>query len=837
MKSYIEITDKYIKHNKKRSILTICGVILSVALITAVSLFILSLQDSFIQQEIQDKGSWHVKIEGINEDIYQSIKNNPRVDKIGLYKKLDIIPVSKYKGIQLTAVDKTSAGFLPYRTVQGRFPDRKGEIAIEGWMLNCLGSNVKVGSYIDLKSSGGNTNQYLITGTVQNDMSDQYMGLGKGFICMENVPAEGADAYFTISSKANISKTVEEMKKTYKSKGFEVTSNESLLRLMGESSNQSTNDSLYSIAVFIIAIIVVATAAVIYNSFQISVVERMKQYGLIRAVGATPKQIRKMVLREASIISMIAIPLGLASGIFALFVVYKVFGIISTETFGSMHMVYSWKVIGASCLVGLAAIYTSAFIPAMFASRVSPLTAISSRALINKEKIKRKRGRLAGKVLGINGLMAFKNIKRNRKRFRITVFSITISITLFIVFSAFIGMMGNFQEHPSESDNMEFSMTGHMDKNGINSLSSKIIDDVQKNSMVKGVYPGYQLRLAKGYIDEDKRDLDAVKINKNLYKAEKDGNTTKYALSAAVDVYNSAKLEGSKKYITNGSVDAGSMLKENGVLIVKNEIVMGSGKIYEGPVTKLKKGDTFYVSDDFIKNTSGNSPAGGNKIKLTVMGIVDYEPYNYMTTSKYSLHIIMPDSVFKKLSGRDINGYPIIYSEIMLKDKSQADKFSKFIRDIGDRNGFSVIDNIQQNNAKEGSMLQISILVYGFIIVIALIGAVNIFNTVTTNLLLRSREIASLKALGMTAKDTRNMVLTEGVLYGIYGSVYGAVLGSVLAYMVSSPMRRLISFRWEIPWNTILIASVTAIAVGIISVIGPLKRIKKENIIEMIRAE
>ena len=133
--------------------------------------------------------------------------------------------------------------------------------------------------------------------------------------------------------------------------------------------------------------------------------------------------------------------------------------------------------------------------------------------------------------------------------------------------------------------------------------------------------------------------------------------------------------------------------------------------------------------------------------------------------------------------------------------------------------------------------LQLLILMYGFIAVISFIGAVNIINTITTNLVLRRKEIASLNAIGMTYKNIRSMILTEGVLYGLYGAFYGGVVGSLLSYGLSYFMKEIMNFKWSIPWNMIFISGAAAVFIGLISVIKPLSRIKKENVIDVIREE
>ncbi|OAA83504.1 ABC transporter permease [Clostridium ljungdahlii] len=649
----------------------------------------------------------------------------------------------------------------------------------------------------------------------------------------------------SIYKKAGISNTVSELSNKFKDNCI---LNKDLLDYSGEGSND-LNKQLYGIAGVIIGIIVIATMAVIYNSFQISVIERMKQFGLLRAVGATPAQIRKIVLREASIISAIGIPLGILSGIFAMFVVSKIFSIMSDTAFNNLKIVIPYYLIIISALVGLASIYLSAFIPARAAAKVSPLVAISSRTSISKEKISKKRGSILKRFLSIESLMAFKNIKRNKKKFRVTVFSMVISITLFIFFSSFINMMTIFTDSQSEDAKMNFELIGVIDKNGASSLKENIINKVKQSKLVDKQYVSYGTYSSSMLIPNEKRNDYLVKNVPKTYSDVTFENKKMSSITTLFDIYDEDKIRSIKGYIKSGKVDTSNMAKENGVVIVKNSMLTVNKKYYNGSITNLKVGDTIYIDknmmykpvqgEDYIdKNKKENEEFNkDNMIKVKVAAVVDDAPYQFYPDNIKLFHIIMTKDVMKNITGRDLNKMPVKISEIRLKDKKDEDKFNSFIEPICDREGVKAVDISKQAEAARGDTLQLMVLMYGFIAIISLIGAVNIINTITTNLILRKKEIASLSAIGMTYKNIRQMILKEGVLYGLYGAFYGGIVGSLLSYAVSSPMRKIIDFKWNIPWNLILVSGLAAIFIGLISVIKPLARIKRENIIDVIRQE
>ncbi|ARC84315.1 ftsX-like permease family protein [Clostridium argentinense CDC 2741] len=845
MKSYKDITNKYLKHNKKRTVLTICGIILSVALITSIGLFIKSIQNTFIQDAIDGAGSFHIAITNLNNKDYDKIKNNPKIEKVGLKEQWDKVPLKSSKYIELVKIDKNALELLPYKAVEGEIPKADGEIALESWVLNYMDNTPKLGDTIKLQLENGKSEEFKITGLIKNNSYSQLSGASTGVVYCDKFDIEKSRIFATISKKADISDTVEELRGIFKN----ISTNEDLLRLLGEGENKSINNSLVNIAGLIITIVVIATIAVVYNSFQISVVERIKQFGLLRAVGATPKQIKKIVLREATLISLIGVPLGILCGIFAIWAIAQIFKIMSSSVFGSLDMVISYEILAISAVVGLISIYISALIPAKFAGKISPLIAISSRASITKEKIKKNRGKLVKKLLNINGLMAFKNIKRNKKRFRITVLSMIISVTLFIFFTSFINMTINFTPHKSEDEKNNFEIISLLDANwllidGKSTITEDIINKIKNNNEVKELYVDYENYVSRAVISNDKKEKVITEAAPHTYNKTNFNGEEMTSLDILFDIYDDIKLKNTESYITSGKVDKEKMIKENGVILVKNQMFRGKDKYYEVPLTNLKVGDSFYIYKNAsiinTKNLKENNEINNfNKddiIKVKVSAIVDYAPYPIYGNPNH-LKIITSKDIMKNISNIDVGKIPYKSAGIILKDEKKEKEFEKWIQPLGDMNGIKVMNTSKEAEETRANNLQINILLYGFVAVVSLIGVVNIINTITTNLILRRKEIASLSALGMTYKNIRSMILTEGILYGVYGSFLGAILGTILSYFMSSSMIGIMGFKWGIPWKTISIAAGASIFIGVIAVIKPLNRIKKENIVEVIRGE
>lgn len=844
--NYKQITGKYLKANKKRTILTMIGIVLSVALIATIGLFFKGIQDAQVESIKRNVGSYHLMFQGANKDLVNKMKNDDRVLKSGLYSVSEPIKVAGKIDIQEVVASDSALELLPFKAKQGRLPENAKEVAVENWALGYIDKTSEIGKNIKI-----NGKDYTLVGVLENSYVTQMKNSAMVLLKNSEITDEKANLLVEISPKVELQKAAGELKKLGgKSK---VEENNMLLMYQGGKIDESTK-GLYGAIFIVISIVVISTIAVIYNSFQISVIERVKQFGLLRAIGTTKKQIRSMVLREATLIAAIAIPLGLLCGIIAIYLVGFIFKLIGGDTVLPTKLSIAPIILLGSGAVGLVSIYASALIPAIFAGKISPLVAISSRASITKEKVKRRKNKLAEKLFKFEGTLALKNIKRNRKRYRITVFSIIISVVLFISFKSLMDMSMNFRTELNESQNIHFKIykSGEgLDYENIKeddyNLDSKIGEKIKSKSTVDKVYGEYKPYNFYGAI-EDKNMVQEVKDIKDVYRKVKVNGYEKTVMDVSMTIYDKEALEVSKNYIKSGAIDIEKMNKENGVILInKNKVLRPElKKSYMGPLADVKIGDEISVQykeyqDVYDEKYKENVEFGKGKIKkVKVIAIVESPVFNLVPDIQYNgekaLKVITSQEVMKNLSEKnEINprSFNISIRDIN-KDQVAIGEIEGSIKEDP---SLRIINIIDQNRKEKSNVLMMQILVYGFISVISLIGSVNIINTVTTNIILRKREFAALKSIGLTQKGLKKMVVLEGVLYGITGAIYGSVIGCGLSYLLSKQLMKSREFIWTIPCEAIIIASVSSILIGYMSVLSPLSRIKKENLIEAIREE
>ncbi|WP_026881651.1 ABC transporter permease [Clostridium akagii] len=826
IQSYKQLTGKYLKANKKRSVLTIIGIVLSVALIASIGFFLSGIQAAEVTQYKNEYGSWHVEFRNLNSNLATKVRSNPKVEKSGLLQfKPDI---NLGKGVVLTPkiASDSALELLPYKIKEGRLPNNKNEVVVEKWASKYIQKNIKIGDTIKLDNK-----KYKLVGLLEDSEQSQMQNKGILLSKSNDLPISGSTLLAEISSKTNLKNAVSELDSLADKKT--VDNNSHVIDLEGGGSDSITK-ALFGTLAVVIAIVVIATIAVIYNSFQISVVERLKQFGLLRAVGMTPQQLRKMVLREATILAAIGIPIGLLLGIIAINAIKIAFKLIGADTVMPIEIAISPEVILISTVIGIASVYLSALVPSFFAGRISPLVAINSRTSITKEKIKRSKNRIIGKIFGFEGGLAAKNIKRNKKRYRITVFSIVISVVLFVTFKSFMDMTLNLNGSDNEGKKIQFSVVqnrSNSDENNEN-ISNNIIDNISRLDTVNKVYRVYGDFPFKEYMDSSK-EIEQVKAYPDLYKKEKLNGEEKTMFDGGrVSIYDDNSMEEAKKYVEAGKIDISKLNDENGVIVVNKNYVINekTGKTYSGPITNLKVGDVIE-----LKNLLDGNNRESSVKKVKVLAILKDDPFQ-STYQNRGITIFTTEKVLKNLTGEaqiQPASLNIEIKDVKLEDKAQ----SEIQAAIQDNPALGTLNMIDGNRRIKSTILMVEILVYGFIIVVSLISSVNIINTLTTNIILRKREFAALKAIGLTQKGLKKMIVLEGLLYGIVGTIYGSIIASGLSYLMYRSIRGIQDFPWSVPWPAIAIAGGSAMIIGYLSVLSPLGRINKENIIEIIRED
>lgn len=622
------------------------------------------------------------------------------------------------------------------------------------------------------------------------------------------------------------------LRHTYTSYKYDFNINTDLLAYIGANLSDSTLTMVYGLAGFIMAIVLVSSVFVIRNGFAISITERLKQYGMLSSIGATKQQIKKSVYFEGFILGIIGIPLGILGGTLAIYVLVNLVNFILGDYIsGGILLVYdmSWLAVVISALVSIITIWLSCKSSARRAAKVSPIEAIRSSNDVKLEAKKIKCPKFVTKIFKTGGEIAYKNLKRSKKKYRTTVISIIVSVVIFIAISSFIEYGFRISGVYYKNFNYNFAIycmadSSPEDKDAYKKQlekNEKILSDISKFDNIDK----FSINKSNSFeiVVDDKYEAQLTDYGKEFkeknYQYSYELNNTN---ETKIDFVNIVSLsqEEYERYIKK--IGGNYETYKNGAILIDNNINYDKeGKKIQGSMYKWKSGDVIH------------GKIGGKDYDIKIVARTEERPMG-MEDSEYATnaYFIVSNEFMENLGSPS---HPAMYIQAKDAYKLQED-IEKYMKENKLKEKDLYLNNIQEGVEEEKAMiLVISIFLYGFIAVITLIGVTNIFNTITTNMNLRKKEFAMLKSIGMTKKEFNRMIRLESIFYGIKSLIIGIPLGVLLSYGIYNVVNNNIGMEYNLPIKAILVAIVfVAIVIGIIMRYS-MSKINKQNIIETIR--
>lgn len=838
MKNYSTLTSRYLNSHKGRTILTLVGIIIAIAMFTAIGSIYYSGINSEIERAKDEKGNFEVLFYDANKEKISILTNNAEIKNGGVVKEEGNFQIDNslltdsLKKLDIKAYDGGAFKDISrIKIVEGRLPENSTEIVVDKKFYAIL-KDKKIGKVLkgELKAKEGTISQcqYTIVGSYE---SNEIKNWGLSFLDIKT--SEDTDGYTYYANLKQKKDKVDIAQRIAETNGVKLDVNSSLLYLIGEGPDKSKNNDMEVIFGIIAAFVVVCTTVVIYNAFNISVMERIKHFGILRSIGATKSQIRHLVFKEAAIMSLIAIPVGILSGFAGVMITFNLF---MDGFLGSFQISFYPQVIIGAALLGIITVFLSAFFPARTASRVSPIDAIRGTMVVKGDKIKRRSGLWAKLIFKFEGQVAYKNIKRSRKRFYITCISLMISLIMFVFFSNFIDIL--FESNKIVSSNVMVEGTfSRQQKSDSPYLSKSLVDNIRNLDGIKELYELNYCFLPY-LIDKEKVNDKFVSSIKKLETTTEYGD--KYIIdSTQIAGYDEKTLELFNKQ-NNTKIDYGDFNKNNEIIIINKAAGTGEdGKRFYDGFTKYKVGDeiTIPVLNESYVNKPDTEQLkklidAGKTITFKVVGVVDYE--TVISSVMYdSYGMIMSSDNYNKLTG--VNGLSTI--AINFVSPEYSNKHYEKLNILADENKASYYDIYTMKKKSDDLQNQMMILVYGFISLIVLISTVNIINTVTINLLVKKREYATFKAIGMTKGQFKKLVLLEGALFGIIACIIGLPLAFLLTYFGIVANNPLGSIGYTTAIWPYLTGGIGIIAITLLAALFPLRKLNDMNIVEALRIE
>lgn len=941
-----KLTLKNLKLNRKRTIVTIVGIILATALLSALVTLVSSFQYSMIEYQKQKDGDFHVKFSNVKMSELSEFKNNRNIEStfetMGMgFAKLNGCKNEDKPYAYVMATDE--AGFEKgcFNLIEGRMAKNEDEIVIPRHLKTNGRIDIKVGDEITLdigKRYDSNTESVIsencayehdaetLTDTVTKHYKvvgimerpgygmEDYSAAGYTFVTYSDELAAIDNGTKSEASQADTTLTVYSRytKKALRNKDavtadiigvdeklFEKANNSSV-EMSAEESDRFLKEmenakydiymngylisyecvfpidgsfkALFTVAAVVALIIILTSVYCIKNSFNISITEKIRQYGMLASVGATRRQIKSSVKTEAAMLGVVGIPVGTMSGILASFILVKVVNALSAGWLNfalSFHT--SLPALILAVILSIATIYFSATGSARRAAKVTPLEAIRNTKEIKIKSAKLKTPAIIGRIWGIGGVISYKNIKRNNKKYRTTVTSIVICSVTFIVISYFMSMA--------------FSMVGmsyaSADYNiGINMSCKKELDIEKLSKLVSGIEGVDDYLVGAGYdFDVDKPEYtkeygeycrqvydDSEDVSQEfLITVLDDKSYDKYASDAGIknaaagailvnkgtfDVYNENSSKYVKKEMELYKYKAGDTIEcgynvyddassDDNAAEGDTESSTDDNNAVEGDTESGTEYNSGYVDEETINNGVRKT------VDVTIACVTDKVPIGYKGYGNTTL-LFMNQKGFESLwadgKSNELKPGHASYSAYVVAENADEyqDTFEKETEENPEYSQISFyVSNLDKQMRDEKSLFTLlGVFAYGLIVVIALIGITNIINTLSTGMELRSREFATLRSIGMTDKQFAGMVRLESVFISVKALVIGVPLGILISYLLCVMMNRMDdAIIYEPPYKAIILCIVVVIMLIYAIMKLSMTKLRHNNIIETIKNE
>jgi putative ABC transport system permease protein len=881
-------TLKYLRLNKKRTAVTIVGVVLSSALICGVLLLGVSFQKTMINHEIFMSGNWHAQFLGVPYAQAKYITDNSAVQTAMFSEQLGNATYGSHNTarpyLYITAYDTLSFQNRSITLISGRLPQNSDELLISPVMITDSSLGLKPGSTVQVtfgqrnipnhdelvKAWGGEEYVALQDGeTFTQSVSKTYTVVGV-MVPLSDETSMPADfpaltyldpAQLEAADRVDISILARDPRSIYTSApemaesiGLEpitgpdgqpaepIAYNEDLLDWMGASAHSNYARFFPVILATLIILIVSGSAFVIYNAFAISISERKKQFGMFASVGATSAQIRQTVLVEAGVIGAIGIPLGILGAIVGVGILLKLTqGIVSQlilDAEQGMPLVVSPLVIGLTVVFSAATILLSAWIPARRASRVSPIDAIRQSGEIEEGKpLNLRTSPLIRRVFGFEGELALKSLQRDRKKYRTTVLSLMITIILFVAFNALMLYTNTTQSIAVKAMNFDLMIDLDYRQSHAEDFADRVsqLPEVQRVSYRRSAYMVYvpPRAVITDPAYQALQELTSLKLE-NLPEAV-DGGTYQFVLEVSAVgptefAHYAAQLGLDVQQYSDPSAPLG--------ILIAHPNLRQNGKLYDFDLFNLQPGDTMTVS----KMPGWSSPQTGDdapaSLTWTVGAVTQALPLGFLGTSLVP-ELIVSDAVLDGLSDRLLQLGPINPGNMMLKS-DDPDAALVAVRRLyqGTVGGnFSYQSMKEFNQSHDLQTLLINLFFYGFLALITLIGVTNIINTLDTSIKLRRREFAMLKSVGLTPGGFLRMLRYESLFYGLTALLYGLPLGIALSVFIYYQFGGVSTFAFTLPWGAIAACVLGILAIVFVTMMVSGAMIRNDNIVDTIKDE
>ncbi|OMD42215.1 ABC transporter permease [Paenibacillus odorifer] len=860
-----KLTLRHLKQNKRRTLVTIIGVIISVAMVTAVATLGFSFMELMRKQSISTNGEWHVQYRNVTKAQLKAIEADDATKTLVISNDRGYAPLEGGQNENKPywyIKEYNAAGFkqFPIELLEGRLPKTNYEVVISEEIAKNAKVTYKIGETLTLdvgervtrddKNSGQPLSQnerlrteddtlleeiihkkpmnYTIVGVIKRPTWEPTWSPGYTALSYVDESLIGAAEKTTATVVLNkvdssIYKHAEELAKENNIES--ISYNNSLLRYYGVTNNDGLRNALLSLSVIVMTVIIIGSVSLIYNAFAISVSERARHLGMLSSVGATKRQKQNSVFFEGMIIGLISIPIGILCGIAGIGITFMIINTMIQDVLGiteKLTLVVTPLSLFTACVVSILTIFISTYLPARKASKISAIDAIRQTTDVKLSGKAVKTSKFVRKLFGIEAEIGLKNLKRNKRRYQATVFSLVISIVLFLTVSSFTTNMRKSVELSQDGLNYDIQVyMGTEDAQKVDRLTKSIsaLPNITEYNVVR------ELSLSS-WIDEKDMAKELQEIVEKDSSILKNG---KYPYYIQIHALNEQSL---RTYAESVGVSYEQLTDLNHMSAIVNDTVTfedeSAKKIIETKALHSEIGQKL----DLIY-TDWNTEKETKLPPVEIVALTDKRPMGVHSALVGGLNIIVSEQVFDQLTNDTMSND--IQSRLNL-NSSDPLATQQAIEEMKERNVY--VQNVFQNRQNSEQMIMLmSIFTYGFIALITLISIANIFNTISTSISLRKREFAMLKSVGMTPNGFNKMINYESIFYGIKSLLFGLPISIIVMYLIYRSMMSSFSYGFALPWMSILYVIVAVFIIVSSAMLYSSSKVKKENIIDALKQE
>ncbi|WP_035292874.1 FtsX-like permease family protein [Clostridium sp. KNHs214] len=835
MKSFWGIIPKYLIKNKKRNFFVAISIVLSITLITSLSVMIYALRDNEKARLIDDiGGSYDVIMYYRNEyrkDTEKLIKgNNDIVENETTFISMgnSKIKDSQYS-IDINGYDKKAIDLFNFKLLKGHYPEKPNEIALENWVVKKIKPNLKIGDKVNLSSMLVNgkydlklNNEFVLVGIFDHTFNyNVAKNIAKAYVCKEFAMDKVPDKFKSYTTYVGFKEGIETQEGFYKISS-QVNFDKATVRMnIVKKTLINRINSLKFIGVALYIIVSIISSILICNIFNTSVIQRIKEFGMLRAIGASSSHIIRLVIGEGFLLGLIFIPLSIFIGNVASKGVMTLFS--GYNYFKHLFRIPNETLI-LSFIFGFISIFLGTYFSAKKASKVSPIEAVNSSG-----NFKLKGNRLKEKISILKEKSKFTrnmskvNINRNRKKFISTVVSLSISIILFIVVNYIINC-SNPENTLKKQMGGDFVIACN-DLAGEASLEEKYISDIEE---LKGVKSVIKSKETSNFIkvQPDKVTDEGMKLLQRQSRLQPEISEALkkniYKFNCEIRGYDKKFLEQFRSNLKEGNISFDNSKEKPMVLLAQN--------LNNNHVTNLKVKDSIEMDIDVYENRKFLY----RNVEQFIIGSILKEHVIKPQDASLTNIIIMDNELLKKYF--KISGYQRV--RINLDKHADYDYVENKLKGIvKNSRGVTLTSYKEELEKIKKSRIKTAVILYSIIFTVALVSIVNIFNIMSMNVMLRKKEFGMLRAIGMAKDEVNSMIRNEGLLYGIYSIIWGVSLGILFTYLfyVATRGTLMAGMEWTISiWN-VLCTSLAVLVICLLAAINASRKVYSDSIVDSIR--